>query len=431
MALSPELEAEADAAVGELLDHATRLAQEDKRQAFSRLDEGRYRFHRPGIEIEVDGMRRVSGALKGEVIVRTNLRGADTNDGVLSAEDLNLSSSRARSSFGKHLAERSKVSDFDWIGLVEDFCVRVLAAEKSGEPSVILSDVPKPKPDSGLAVGDLKLLSRQATIIFGDGGTAKSYLALYVAGRLAQDGATVAFFDWELDAPDHRDRLERLFGLPMPRIHYARCSRALVYEADRLRRIVREQKIEFAVFDSIAFACDGPPESAEVAGRYFQALRQLGTIGSVHLAHVTKALEGADQRPFGSTFWHNGARATWNVKLDDSDTDQGIVKLALHNRKANLGPRQRSIGFELEFGTERTFIDPINPGNVPELAVGLTLQERLIGCLQAGPKSRDWIAAALDDVKEDSLRKTINRARKKGTVIEFQDGKIALQERRR
>ena len=79
---------------------------------------------------------------------------------------------------------------------------------------------------------------------------------------------------------------------------YARCERPLVYEADRLARIVREHDISYAIFDSVAFACDGPPEAAEVAGRYFRAVRQLG-IGSLQIAHISKA-ENGDKKPFGS-----------------------------------------------------------------------------------------------------------------------------------
>ena len=60
---------------------------------------------------------------------------------------------------------------------------------------------------------------------------------------------------------------------------YACCERPLVYEVDRLQRICRDERIEFCIFDSVAFACDGPPEAAEIAARYFRAVR--GTGGSL------------------------------------------------------------------------------------------------------------------------------------------------------
>ena len=86
----------------------------------------------------------------------------------------------------------------------------------------------------------------------------------------------------------------------MPRLFYARCERALVYEVNRLRRIVKEKKIDYAIFDSVAFACAGPPESAEIAGQYFRAVRQVG-VGSLHVAHISRG-EGDDQKPLEALF---------------------------------------------------------------------------------------------------------------------------------
>src|SRR6185369_10696077 len=110
----------------------------------------------------------------------------------------------------------------------------------------------------------------------------------------------------------------------------------LVYEVDRLTRIVRDRHIDYAVFDSVAFASDGPPEAAEVAGRYFRAVRQIGC-GSLHIAHISKA-ENGDQKPFGSAFWHNGARSTWFAKRANEETSgTEPLNLGLFHRKSNLG----------------------------------------------------------------------------------------------
>jgi hypothetical protein len=63
---------------------------------------------------------------------------------------------------------------------------------------------------------------------------------------------------------------------------------ALTVEADQLRRVVRDNNVDYAIYDSIAFACDGRPEDAEVAGRYFRAVREIGC-GSLHIAHVNRS----------------------------------------------------------------------------------------------------------------------------------------------
>src|ERR671912_50873 len=55
-----------------------------------------------------------------------------------------------------------------------------------------------------------------------------------------------------------------------------------------------------------------PAEDAEVALRYFRALRSL-RVGTLTLAHVSSGEHGSD-KPFGSVFWHNSARQTWYLE---------------------------------------------------------------------------------------------------------------------
>ena len=206
---------------------------------------------------------------------------------------------------GQALAERARrAAKVDWIGHVEEFSTLVLRAMRSGSPAVILSRVKPEAAEPIVMIEGYPVYPKQQAIDFGDGGTGKSLWALYRGGRLEAEGERVALFDWELDAVTHRRRLEALFGADrMPSIRYVRCDRPLVHELDRLRRIVLDEEITFGIFDSVGFACDGPPEAAESALAYFRATRQL-RIGGIHLAHVSKA-ETGDQRPFGSAFWHN------------------------------------------------------------------------------------------------------------------------------
>lgn len=396
------------------------------RRIFRRVDEGHYRFQLAdlGVEFIVDRLRRKSDELHGELTVRCTLPGALTFDGALSVADLNLSSSRARQDRARYLAGRARADEIDWTGLLEEFAQRVLTAERAGQPVVLLRDVPRPKPDEALSVDGFPLLNRHPVIAFGDGGSAKSLFALYCAGRLDQAGVRVGFFDWELAGEDHRERAEQLFGPPIPAIRYARCTRPLFYEAERLRRIVIDERLQYVVLDSIAFACDGPPEAAEVAGRYFQAVRQLGPIGSLHVAHVSKA-EGADQKPFGSTFWSNGARATWFVKLAEA-TSSDRISIGLYNRKANLGPLRPPIGFEISFGRDRTTIGRIEVDGVPDLAATMSVRQRMLSALRAGSRAAEAVADSIGaDV--DTVRRTARRNRNLFTVLP--GGQLGLAER--
>lgn len=396
---------------------------------FRRVDEGHYRLTLDplGIEFSVDRLRRKSDELIGELTVRCGLAGARTFDGVLSVADFNLSSQRARQERARYLVSRAQARDLDWEGLLEEFVQRVLTAERTGQPAVSLRDLPRPKPDDTLDVDGLSLLARHPVIWFGDGGAAKSYLALFCAGRLAVGGLRVGLFDWELAGDDHRVRLEHLFGADMPDVKYLRCDRPLIHTVDRLRRTVRDDGLAFAIFDSIAFACDGPPEAAEVAARYFQSVRQLGPIGTLHVAHISKT-EGADQKPFGSAFWHNGARATWFVKLAETVPGGNQITIGLYNRKANLGALRPAVGFEITFAADRTAFRRINVADVADLAGHLSVRLRMAHLLCRGAMSPEAVA---DEIQADAetVKRTAHRYRQQFTMIP--GGNLALLEKRR
>ena len=398
---------------------------------FCVVDEGRayvLALKELGITFSVDRLRRKWDELVGELSVRCTLAGAHTFNGVLSVADFNFSSIRVREDRAKYLAKRANAGDLDWLSLLEEFTQRVLTAERAGEPAVLLRNLPKPAADDTLYVDGLPLLMRHPVIWFGDGGTAKSYLALYAAGRLEQrHGVRVGLFDWELGGEDHRERLGRLFGTDLPATRYIRCDRPLVHQLDRIRRIVRDEALDYVIFDSIAFACDGPPEASEVAGRYFQSLRQLGIVGSLHIAHISKA-DGADQKPFGSAFWHNGARATWNMKLSEPVTGGNQVNIGLYNRKANLGALRPAVGFDITFETDRTTFKGVNVADVADLAGHLTTRQRMMHLLRHGAMTPEEIATELD-ARLDTVKHKARQYSKQFIVID--GGKIGLAETRR
>lgn len=411
---------------------------------FVQVDDGHFRLTvlPLGIQLDIDRLRRERQQLVGELTVLCDLPGAKTfqaGDGqrVLASADWNLSSADTRWKWAKLLAERSDAPDIDWHGLLEETAARTIAAERAGTPSRPLHTFDRPGPDAEHDVDGWRLLRDHVTIGFGDGGSSKSYLALYAAGRLAQRGLAVLFADWELAGEDHRDRLERLFGAPMPSIHYLRCDRPLTLEADRIGREVRRLSVDYWIGDSIAFATGGPPEAAEHATAYFRAVRQIG-IGSLHLAHINRS-ENGDQKPFGSSFWHNGARATWFVKQAGASADGSRVTIGLFNRKSNLTRLHSAVGFQFDFKDNRTEVSRTNLADVEDLAGNLPLWQRIAHLLKAGggmPRTLAEIAESLD-AKVDTVKKAVSPSRARGgqsmfTSVPGSDGitRIALVDRR-
>jgi hypothetical protein len=387
-----------------------------------------YRLNVPdkGISVCADRVRREHHELIAELAVYCALPGARVVNGLaLSIADLNLSSARARQDRAKLLAQRANTRDLDWYGVIEEFCQRVIETERAGLPAIDLREIPRPGPDDSLRVQGFRLPRRHSAILFGDGGAAKSYTALWLAGCLSEQGLSVGLFDWELAGEDHRDRLERLFPDGMPRVLYACCDRPLVHEADRLRRLARDASLDYAVFDSVAFACDGPPEAAEVASSYFRAVRQIGG-GSLHVAHITKS-DGGDRKPFGSVFWHNSARCTWFVKAAEGSDDSDTLTLGFFNRKSNLGPIQAPLGFRVDFTPEATVFTKTQVADCCDMVSQLSVRQRMASLLRHGPLTFEQIAE-----ETDAELKTVRREsyRYKKLFVVLPGGKVGLAERR-
>ena len=386
----------------------------------------RYRMTtRASVTFELDRVRRDRyEELWGELTVSTELLGTDAVNGILSRANFNVSSARSRSERAVLVSRAAKADELPWASLIEDFCIRVLEADRSGLPSVDLRTVDRDVMESEVDCHSLKLPIRHQAIAFGDGGGLKSYIGLFLAGEMSRIGYRVGFFDWELAAEDHRDRLERLFGVDMPEIRYVRCERPLTHECDRLCQVREQDGLDFAVYDSIAFACDGPPEAAEVAARYFQATRQI-RIGGLHLAHVNKSDTG-DQKPFGSAYWHNGARATWFVKPAETLPDASVISVGLFPRKRNLGALPPPVAYEFAFDSDRTHFRRIDVADVDDLAARMPLRLRMAKVLRRGALTPDALAAELDADLE-TIKRTARRHKQQFTVLP--GGRLGLLER--
>jgi hypothetical protein len=401
---------------------------------FRTLDDGRYSaaFADHGVEFYTDRLRRDRNQeIVGELTVTCGILGSRAIDGPLTAGTFNFSNLRQRDEWARRLGQRARTGNkIDWFGFLEAVCQRVQAAERDDQaPAIRLREVPLRTAEQEFEVLGLTFPRAHATIPFGDGGACKSLLALRAASELAADGTRVAFFDWELDKFVHRRRLQSINGPDMPDVIYVRCDRPLVYEQDRLKRIIRSERIEFGFFDSIGFGTDGPPEAAEHAMSYFRAIRQLG-VGAWLIAHVSKA-ETGDQRPFGSVFWHNSARSTWNIKLASTSADGNTLSLGAFHRKSNLGRLHPAQGVSVQFDGDRVYFTRTDIASIDEFAEALPLWQRLITAVKHQPQT---LAALSEDLgaKVETIDRTVRRKRELFTRITGPDGvhRIALIERR-
>ena len=375
------------------------------------------------VEFMFDFLRpdRRTGDVRAELVVRN---GTSTP---LYRTPLSLTGPNAKRDAAKDLGDVAKgeLKAVNWRERIETACWRVIDAHRSGRPEINLWDASDP-PDAGLLLPPL-LVKNDAVIIFGDGGDGKSYLALALAlslqtghplvGYLRPLGRPrVAYLDWEWRPEPHKKRMRALLGDEPDEnarlLTYIPCAAEgpLVHQVDRLRRIFHERQIEYAVLDSVALGCDGPPEDALVALAFFQALARL-EVGACLLAHTNRS--GDPEKPFGSTFWHNSARLTWNVQKDDDEEgaqDTDSLRVILHNRKANDGPKSPPVGLEYEFGA-RTIINcrEVLATKQKSERAGNSLRGRLIELLRGTDGATYEDAAMALDSTPDYVRKIVQQ----------------------
>jgi hypothetical protein len=184
----------------------------------------------------------------------------------------------------------------------------------------------------------------------------------------------------------------------------------LADDVDRIRREIIRHDIGYIVVDSVALACDGPPESAEVAVRFFGALREL-RLGSLLVAHVNRS--GDTDRPFGSAFWHNGARATWYAKLE-ADIG-GSLTVGLFNRKANTAARSAPLGYRVDWG-DTISIDRTDVRDIPDLAANVPTSYLIRDALKGGARTVIELADMSAGKDVETVARTLRRMREKGVV---------------
>jgi hypothetical protein len=332
-----------------------------------------YRLVFPDIGLTIDArqVRWEHGSLYGVVSVRARMAGlkAVTGD-TISESRVNLSSDRGRGDIAKALEARGPGIDLDWRGFLEEFAIRILAAEREGRPFTEVGSLP-PRVDPGYTITPLLPQGRVA-FIFGPGGATKGYLvtalcvsvetgAVIVPGFTPRRGRAL-YLDWESDQWDIDDRVKRIArGANLPRppeIAYRECVGPLTDQIDDVEREVRARGVTLVVLDSVGMALSTSREGGdanESTIRLFQALRRLpATVVAVdHVVGAEITTRKRSARPYGSVYKANLARNTYEIRALDSDADQGTVRhIVIRHRKYNMSAQLPDMGFTVRFDND-------------------------------------------------------------------------------
>lgn len=386
-----------------------------------------------GVRAEVERITEHRDELTAEVTINSKRL---PSPGLLHSARLNLVSSQARNTLAKALSAREP--DLDWGAVVEGLCFLVREHYRAGDPAIpIQSYVPSP---AAPWVVEPFVERGGCTVIFADGGTGKSLLAMGISCTLAgnydvlgrRHGAPlpVLYLDWETDADTFYHRIQAISkgsGAPVPPIFYRRQVASLAEAAPTLRKEVIKLGIGMVVVDSLGPARGGEPESAEATIKLFNAARSLG-VPWLALDHVTKSQGNDSTRPFGSTYTHNLARLTWGLdKAQDETADATVVSWSNHKR--NNGRLLAKMGMRISFHTDAADrlqavmfqrVDLLET----DLAEKMPLHNRITYALKGGPLTVDQLANELQ-----ANRESISRALRRGLdkiFVKLGDERYAL-----
>jgi len=309
----------------------------------------KYEWASEGVSITLERLREDSRRT-----VTADIRITGVPEGHIHMTRLNLLATRSRNEVARHCTSRCQRGR-DWDAIIEQLCVITLDHFRTGEPIVNLGEQEPPAEP----VYRLRpfVVEHEPTIIYGEGGIGKSYLAGWFAAMVDQNCNTdlcvpmagkVLYLDFETSVDIAARRFQALtkgFGFSgTSNVIYRFCHQSLASDISEIQRIVAEHDVELVIIDSAGPACGGDPESAASAINYFTALRSLRK-ASITIAHRSK---NGSVGPFGSVYWVNYPRMAYELKKSqDEESDE--MHVALIHRKVNDGRLQRPVSFCIEW----------------------------------------------------------------------------------
>ena len=376
-----------------------------------------FKYVQEGIAIRVDRIIEERKSLWGEITIRGSFPPQSGWQHIFH-EGLNLLAGRSRRSIAKLLQEQ--VQHIRWDEILEQVCLGVIQRHREGEPVIQVKDIPQPESIKWRV--EPMLIEGSPTLIYGFGGTGKSYLAAYFSclisegypiGQLIPEPGPVLYLDYENTEADNARRFDALHvGLGLldrSSVHYRRCSQRLATDIQEIQKIVLERGIQMVIVDTAGPACGGDPESAQSSIQFFMALRSLN-VTSLVLAHKSKM--SGSTGPCGSVYWMNYPRNVFHIKKSQAEEEE-VLHIGLFHEKANDGRLMKPIGLRLEFLSDGAEVQMAREdvGDIPELEESLSLSDRIgvvIKHNKYAPMSAEEIAEEFQ-AKPDTVSKALRR----------------------
>lgn len=225
---------------------------------------------------------------------------------------------------------------------------------------------------------------------FGEGGVAKSLLAMHLALTLSAEElrywmafavktVPVLYLDFELDADEqHRRALSLVSGMGLEDIpkDFYYLSAATLPPAEAFEIAAGECRrlgVKLIIVDSVGFALDGDSENArDVLGFYRACIQPLKDAGASpllidHQAKIIKGEKYSDKQAFGSVYKTNAVRSAFQIR---GSHEQGEITATFTHKKNNFGWKEQDFSLKVIFNGGKVSVDRLaapmpNPDREP------------------------------------------------------------------
>jgi AAA domain len=274
------------------------------------------------------------------------------------------------------------------------------------------------------------------TSLFGDGGSAKSILALS-AGTAISGGAEkwlgrkvhnspVLYADFELDADEQRRRAYQvargvyLEKPPYDLLYVSGLGRHVGEVLNECLGICVGEGVGLLIVDSLGIALQGDAESARDVitfhHRYLDPFR-VADVTLLVVDHQGKTQAGEryqNKRSFGSVYKENLARSV--IQVEPGDRGEGLLTVKLRQTKHNFGSKAEPFGARLTFTEELITVDAhtLDAIDLAEEVV-LNAGDRVMLALKGGPAYPTEITETCI-MPLGTVKNELTRLRKRGLV---------------
>jgi DNA-binding transcriptional ArsR family regulator len=221
-----------------------------------------------------------------------------------------------------------------------------------------------PRPAEWL-VKDL-IPARHATNLYGDSGTGKSLIALYLALCVIEGipflnfptvkRGKVLYLDLELDAEIHTLRWWAIargagYTTPPKGLRYVRWTQGLIGHEGELWELIEQEQPALLIVDSFGKATGKPldPDLAIALYNLFDAL-PVPVLVIDHTAKPNPEIPAESAREYGTVYKRHYARSA--VQVDLQGSERGHIGVILRHQKSNFGRLAPEIPLTLAFVEE-------------------------------------------------------------------------------